>query len=446
MSALEQNYRYLARSALRDHANGQTLALVSDTSASPANQGQFLKARALYPDVTARGLRAVSEIVGSRFYVPPSMLARMLREADPVATVSSTAVRFEGFSACCSAYIRLDLDQNALNTTLRRKGTVNVDFGAEMRSTLAQMSTRNTLDLTIGADAVEVARDGQAIVEKKVPLPLRWIKGFAEVQTVMAGMTKAYTLKPMAAQRFLRQLPRGKSDHLQWLTLAGDLPRLTMREVPGAVPLRGAHRLRALEVMAGLCERLEVYVNRDTGASAWVLELAAQRLCLVLNANPWRGFSGDGGLLSQIATSDGSGAAALRAQLCWQEQLDEVSLAAATGLSVRDTRRAMAELAAVGLLGFDLKENRYFHRVLPFDLERIAAMNPRLNAAQKLLDKGAVQMIGKGAEVRSAGVIHRVDAHAEGWRCTCPWYAKHAGGRGPCKHVLAVEMQVEQGA
>ncbi|MFC8869784.1 SWIM zinc finger family protein [Streptomyces sp. NPDC057148] len=24
--------------------------------------------------------------------------------------------------------------------------------------------------------------------------------------------------------------------------------------------------------------------------------------------------------------------------------------------------------------------------------------------------------------------------------CTCPWWAKYRGGRGPCKHMLAARM------
>ena len=27
-----------------------------------------------------------------------------------------------------------------------------------------------------------------------------------------------------------------------------------------------------------------------------------------------------------------------------------------------------------------------------------------------------------------------------GYRCSCPWWAKYGGRRGPCKHVLAVTM------
>jgi hypothetical protein len=30
-----------------------------------------------------------------------------------------------------------------------------------------------------------------------------------------------------------------------------------------------------------------------------------------------------------------------------------------------------------------------------------------------------------------------------GVRCTCPWFSKHQGQRGPCKHVLAAQMFVD---
>ena len=71
---IEQVYRYDHASELRALPKGRALALASDRSVTEAPA--FLKARALYPDVTAKSLRAISEIVGSRFYVPPSMLAR----------------------------------------------------------------------------------------------------------------------------------------------------------------------------------------------------------------------------------------------------------------------------------------------------------------------------------------------------------------------------------
>lgn len=439
---IEQVYRYAQPSQLGPARHGRTLALVSDQSV--ATDRTFLKARALYPDVTAKSLRAISEIVGARFYVPPSMLAKILREADPVATVGASAVRFEGFSACCSAYIRLDLDDAALEVEERRKGTTNVDFGPELRGALAAIASDTDMGLSIGAEAVEIVSDGQAIVEKKVPLPLRWVKGFAEVQVAVAGMEPAISLPKVSAQRFLRALPRGKNDQLIWVAAAGSVARLSARETKGAVPLRGSHRLRVLEPLAGLADSLEVHVNRATGATSWALGLGAQRLSLVLNAEPWRGFSGDGGLLSRMAKSDMSGVAAVTAQLNWQDWIDPSEMAMATGLAPEVVDVALAELAAGGRLGFDLQQAGYFHRELPFDMSRIEGLNPRLKSAKALFDKGAVRWAGDLAEVVSSDVTHRVSQGEDGWRCTCPWYAKNARQRGPCKHVLAVEMDLDQ--
>lgn len=441
MAALDQAYTYAQASELRTSARGSELALVSEAEAGGA--AHYLSARALQPDVTARGLRAVSEIVGARFYVPPSMLARILREADPVATVSPGAVRFEGFSACCSAYIRLDLGDGALEVRDRRNGTTNVDFGPELRGALASVGKTAALDLSIGAEGVAVTRDGHEIVEKKVPLPLRWIRGFAEVQVVIAEMEPAFRLSRVAAQRFLRALPRGKADHLQWISCTAGMARSATRETAGAVPLRGGHRLRVLEPLAALADGMEVHVNRRTGATSWALDFGSQRLWLVLNAEPWRGFSGDGGLLSRIAGGDTPAEAAVRAQLNWQDRIEVDQLHRTTGHNAEEVEQALARLAAAGLLGFDLGTGGYFHRVLPFDMSRIEAMNPRLKAARGLVEAGAVRIEGDGAQVESDAVVHTVSTEDAGWRCTCPWFAKNGRERGPCKHVLAVEMVLD---
>lgn len=438
----EHVYRYAAPSVLDADDGGRRLSLASDTSAAPEGEAVFLEARALQPEITAKGLRVVSEIVGSRFYVPPSMLAKILREADPVATVGADAVRFEGFSACCSAYVRHDIGEDALEVRARRKGTTNVDFGPEVRGALAGVGRDSDLGLKIGSDTVEIATGGKAMIEKKVPLPTRWLRGFAEVQRAIAGMEPGFSLPRVAAQRFLRGLPRGKNDQLVWLSASGQTVRSSAREAQGAVPLRGSHRLRVFEALSALADRLDVHVNRVTGATAWTLDFGPQRVMLVLNVEPWRGFSGDGGLLHHIA-KDAQGMAAVRAHLHWQDHIVAAELAETTGLSDDAVETALAQLASAGQLGFDLATGAYFHRVLPFDMTRIDALNPRLKAAKALVSDGAVRRDGERIEVQSENVVHRVSLDDEGWRCTCPWYAKNGRARGPCKHILAAELELD---
>lgn len=440
MAAIEHLYRYNSPSKLTTVAGGADLRLVAETTSVPC----FFEGRLNDPATSAMCLRAVSDLVGTRFYVPPSMLARIMREADPVATVAQETLRFEGFSACCSTYIRHDIGADAFTPVNITPGTVNVDFRDDMRAALANVRADEHLHMTISSEAITIDRGGQNVVEKKVPLPIRWLKGFAEVQAHQAGMAHAFCLGKIAAQRFLRTLPRAASNQPQWVVVSGNSARLSARPTARSVKIKGAQRLKLLERLAVVADQLDVYFNATLGSSAWVLSFGAQRLTLVLNAEPWRGFSGDGQLLSDLTDKSDANTAKLKAQLHWQSVLQRDELAKICGLNKTQMAQGLARLAASGLLGFDLSNGAYFHRVLPFDLEKIAKLNPRLTSARALVASGAVTNLSNdGADVRSDDVVHRVRYLSDETTCTCPWYAKNQASRGPCKHMLAAEIQAE---
>lgn len=446
MSAVQHVYRYAQPSVLTGDGGKASLRLAAELVDTPS--AAFFDGLLLEPVTTARSLRAVSDLVGTRFYTPPSMLARILREADPVVTVGRDQLRFEGFSACCSTYIRHDIGGDGFAADHVSPGTTNVDFQADMRAALAMVRPTTQLRLKVDRESVALETADDAVVERKVALPVRWIKGFAEVQGHLHAMTQAFTLTRIQAQRFLRGLPRAQADHEQWVVPTAAGVRLSTRAAAGAVMVRGTQRLRVLEALAAAATALEVWFNDKLGSSAWVLDFGTQRLTLTLNAEPWRGFSGDGQLLSGVAAASAAETASVQAQLAWQVAIDPDAVARATGRDITSVRTAMATLAAQGLLGFDLDSGKYFHRELPFDRSIIEALNPRLKSAAKLLEQGAVALERDGnrcvAQVRSGGVTHRVVMDENGTRCTCPWFAKHEGKRGPCKHILAAEMTLDQ--
>jgi hypothetical protein len=122
--ALDYVYRYPQPSQLAD------AGLLLATCGAPGAEAPppfFFRGTLAQPRVIADLLLALSRVVGSRFHIPPAMLARILREADPVVTVSEDRLRFEGFSACCSTYARADLLPEALDGTMLAHGTTNVD-------------------------------------------------------------------------------------------------------------------------------------------------------------------------------------------------------------------------------------------------------------------------------------------------------------------------------
>jgi SWIM zinc finger len=103
-------------------------------------------------------------------------------------------------------------------------------------------------------------------------------------------------------------------------------------------------------------------------------------------------------------------------------------------------RDALTQLGTAGRVGYDVAEAGYFHRTLPYAAEVVERMNPRLAGARALVTAGAVEVTGEVAVVRSGDDIYHVRHADDVFSCTCPWWAKHRGERGPCKHALAVRI------
>ena len=395
------------------------------------------------PEIAAQLLLATSEVALRRYYVPPAMVARILRAADPVVTAADGRLRLESFSQCCGVYARADLLPDMLSADVFGKGTTNVDFNPPMRAALAQVRAGETLDLAVTPERIAVTSARGTAVEHKVRLPLRWLKGFAEVQALVVGLEHGATLNGPEARRFLAALPTEvkAKDRVWLLPVQGGL-RVSQTAGSGAMAAAGLGRLRVMKPLARHAQALRVYTSAGA-TSAFELDLGVARFTLVLSAAAARGFSGEGQLLAGLGRPGIDAALArVRAALAWQGDLRSTDLARRLNLAEAAVTSALTLLASEGLLGFDARERSYFHRVLPFDLSHLEGHQPRLAAARELHDAGAVTVkAARGgrveATVRSEDVAHRVRLDGERFHCTCLWHARTAGESGPCKHVLA---------
>ena len=201
---------------------------------------------------------------------------------------------------------------------------------------------------------------------------------------------------------------------------------------------------------------LKVWSDDDSGASAWEVCYEQGSFFLLISPEVYRGFSGEGQVLSALANPPDDGVIAkIRANLKWQSELNPSKLAAELGLTEQQVQGALAVLGSRGLAGFDAATEHYFHRELPFDLDKVEAMQPRLGNARKLIAAGKVKRISAGSaeepaifEVDGTGTVHRVRLGGDTEACTCPWFSKFQGQRGPCKHILAaslLEQEIEEG-
>lgn len=400
----------------------------------------FFHGRFTAPRRAADLLLALSQVVGSRFHIPAGMLARLLREADPVITCSLDRVRWEGFSACCSAYARVDMRPEAIDGALLRQGTTNVDFGPHMRAALAALSQEANCSVTIGRQGLQLTAE-TTVAEKVVPLPARWLRGFLEACYHQLSMTRVFSVRGSEIRRFLQGLPRGAGRGDGYLAAAGRGIRLAFSSGPGTYRLSGWQRLRPLEGLLVHAQEMDVYAG-SSGATAWVLQTPDAAFTLALSPDVWRGFSGEGQALWELSQSwDQSDDALLLQTLGWQAALCPRVLATQTGLAPPKVERALARFAALGLVGFDLGNSSYYRRHLPYDIQRLETLHPRLGAARKLVDSGAVSWESEAAWVTSADVAYRVTWKDGETACTCPWFARHRGERGLCKHILAAQLE-----
>ena len=445
MPAVEQIYEYLRPSAMAAGTGDLYLSTSGGTSGGEFEaHPHFFDGFVEHPEVTAAGLLVCARIAGSRFYMPANMLNAILRAADPVVTSNGDRLRFESFSACGGVYTRLDLPSEALADPPLSTGTTNVDLNKAVRDSLARIGPGEPLHLRVGLQELAVTTLDGAVVERKVPLPQRWLRGFAEVQVAAAGMQQRAELSSADARRFLRALP-AQSRGSMWAVPAGRSLRLSAKAAAGAIGASGPERLRVLEPLLRFATALRVYGPADgavDGApSAWQLNLGAARFTAVISPAAGRGFSGEGGVLHELADdASGDDADIVSAALAWQAVIDVDALAGGVAIAPERVRRALTRLGTAGRIGFDLADDAYFHRELPYDRAAMEAMHPRLLDARALVERGAVRATDAGATVTSNGVDHRVTWTAGAARCTCAWWSRHRGERGPCKHVLAAEI------
>jgi hypothetical protein len=430
---------YRAASVLTEQLDGAHLDLATAlgvTPSGPVENPVFCSGFVSRPDVVASGLLAVADIAASRYV--DAGLAKRLANLDPVVTAGGDRLRFESFSACNSVYARFDLDREGLGSSEVGFGTTNVDINLPLRTALARTGRAEALHLDVGGTELRVSTPSATHVERKVALPERWIRGLGEVPALSSALQPVTRLAGLTIGRFLGGLPQqgppGPTLHLVPVATGFRVARVP---VPGSLVLPGSARLRGCARVARHASVLTVF-SAAVGTTGWVFEVPGGRFTLVLSPHPFRGFSGEGSLLSLLARGSAQADGQLvLASLGWDPVVDPVKLGHRTGLGPDAVAAGLAWLAASGRLGHDLAEQRYFHRELPVDTLKVARRHPRLTEARTLLRTGGVRARQRGWTVRGSHGDYEID-DASPLRCECAWEREHAGTRGPCKHILAV--------
>nr|WP_199002730.1 SWIM zinc finger family protein [Flavobacterium sp. ASV13] len=441
MTDLEYNYKGISTYSKTKGINN--LVLAHQTEIEEINNIPcFFWGSLTDPYVTAKCWSTIAKVVRSSFGPIPTSLR------DPIVSAGSERLRFEGFSSCNGVYVRLDMKPEAVDGEFIASGTTNVDFNDPMLNALNAIQKNEKVTLAVGQQDVQVITSKAKVVEKKVTLPMRWIKGLTSVQLYLADMDLKFELNKIQTIQLFQSLPKGNVKGEFFITKRAGKFMFSTLATADSVRIGGVQRLRLLEGILAIVDKIFIYESSDKQTCSIVCEFGKMQLLMAFSPDSYRGFSGEGNVLETMTENlPIEWVYGLNSLLKSNEMFDPTMLSIENDIDFGTMDNLTSNLSSMGLLGYDLSEKAHFYRRLPFKTERILSLNPRLKNAKKLIDNEEIEIVERKAnyieaKVKGSGVVHKVIIDDTSQRCTCDWFTAYQGKRGICKHILAVKMTI----
>ncbi|MDJ0837775.1 MAG: helix-turn-helix domain-containing protein [Acidobacteriota bacterium] len=401
---------------------------------------------------------------------------------DPVITVHPDALFFEVFSKDEGCYARLRFDREAFATEGDPVyGTTNIDFSESFYSGLQDLREFRISHLTVGTDAVALEHaGGETAVEKKVGIPLSWLRGFLQLQS--AGLLPRTVIRMEAVDLYnlLRHLrlhaDRKKGGRAIRVELTpGEPVRLVLEPWNKVLPLAmvykglkpriiriwGRRRLMLLERILPFATEVHMHLC-GSGLPTWFTVKAGPATFTLavtgFTASDWsRACTFD--LLMPRRDDNTTELQAVIAHLDTHFAVTVDQLSKALKLKKAAIMEAVQRGCQQGLLFMEDKVCR--RRPLteqPLMGEDLRFRNPDERRAYDLLAAGAVsiesentvfgvgtELVGKviaATEQREYRPLLTLDdeGRARKAECTCPKFRKHGLKQGPCPHLTALRL------
>ena len=494
MLVLGQIVKMAARATEKDHSAyqewvyGQYLKEVDATQAKRLKGLPKLRGReaAVFEAIKALQ-REVSEAVGEletdkylhKFY---DWLYEHNRQAwiqlDPIVSVQDDATFFEGFSVDESVYGRVRLGHESLESADPiTRGTTNIDFGTSLEREFSRIRTYRPLDLTVGAQAVQIETDVGSAVEKKIDLPESWVRGLVEVQSALMLSPVTFRLSPAFVADIVARLEAEKEKHgprslkfrltpnapvsveiEPWGTVVVDHTSKYTGPHEEEIRVWGRRRLLILKDILPDATSLEVRLLGSGMPSFWTVRVDAVELTVGLSgwtALDWAGRARFSALMpsanvsSQLMTRS---AALLKSA----GRMSPVQLAGSAEVSEPEARGALQKLCLLGKAMFDPDTSSFRWRELypEFDLSKLSTPALEERKGIDLHDAGAVSIDVESLEggrrkrvARVADSTERtttletdVDGRVTYAECTCGHFRANKLREGPCRHIVALSL------
>lgn len=445
----DYEYHYSLPSVVKQEGNGKSFLLSHCSELEEDKNIQtYFYGQLKSSFIAAKCFSTLAKTVASNFSIIPGQMVYL---RDPIVSAGSNRLLFEAFSSCNSVYARVEISPEGIDGDFLASGCTNVDFNDSTIRAFNSLTPLEKLILGVGRKELQINVGDSAVVEKKVSLPIRWIQGLGNVQLYLSQMDLLFSVGQIQAIQLFHSLPKTPIKEDYFLIQHGERVLASATSKGKSLRVGGVHRLRLIEPLLPFIKKISFYNAPEEQSVALILHLGDVQMLFVFSANVHRGFSGEGRNLENMTTviSDDLiiGASNL---FKTNEIFNTTTLAIETDINLIKMDQLKASLSSIGLLGFNLETKDHFYRRLPFKIQRLKSLNPRLQNAKKLIGKKDVQIIRSTnriieAAVRgSSEVTHTVIIANGEPKCTCTWFINHQTKRGLCKHILAVKITVEE--
>jgi hypothetical protein len=398
---------------------------------------------------------------------------------DPIVTIHPDQVIFETYSTDGSCYARLTAAMSAFEDGATvQPGTTNIDFAWDLRPLLATLRSSHPTTLAIGSAADMTTLDR---VARQATLPDQWVKGALQVQGALTAQPFNLHVRPVDLASIITYLDEHKtrrSPQAMRYEFTPGAPiavvlepwnaRLTLRGpdyagYPRVVRLWGRQRLRLLRGVLPFADRVTVLILGRGLPHVYICQCGPYQFMLAISgwtADDWTmGSSFD--LLAAFTGATAERTQRVYALLAERQTARREEIAAATGIPSAEVEQALFQLSRAGRVLYDPLSARYRARDLfaaPLDLEALFVADPRVDAAQVLLegDRVAITSVRQGGSrarptTRISATVHddidysvEVQIDENGrlryGKCQCAFFRLNTITRGPCAHILAARL------
>ncbi len=402
---------------------------------------------------------------------------------DPVITVHPDEISFECFSKDESTYGRLACSHNVFkNLGEFVCGTTNVDYSEGLYQEFQKIRDYKETRLDVDASGFTVQTGMDADYnEVKIDLPDSWVRGFLQVSSAMTLPGYNFDLHPLDMRNFLFVLRRNKETKgprsMRFILKPGEPVSVVFepwnyiitcsRSIyygPSSAEIRiwGRRRLLVLERLLSVTKRFHVTLLGSGMPSFFLADMGDMTFALGLSgwtANDWS-RSGNFDLMAPRGScSEEDKIQVFQAiQQSWYESAS--SLASRLQMTEAKVGSALSAWCQAGRVMFDLKQQVYRVRELsrePLPMDQLRFSNEREQMAQDLLQTAKIQgsvhsdadgircVKGTVKTNRTYEVTLFIDADERliNGKCTCHFYQQNKLHQGPCEHMLALRMKMQ---